>query len=1030
MLERYWPTIEETNNCIKAEAETASEALLLSVHLPPKLAFRNTGNPNEVAAEEHDLLEAFLTDNLPEGTLILPITGKSGAGKSHMIRWLHAQMLRDKRSQKMHVIRIPKSATLKKVVELILEPLIGDPKFDKIIQEFDRSLSAVSPDNAATLFYANLKMALSGLANDTLAQLRDNPNLPNAKSLRSKVDHARKLPILFADSTTEKHFSSAIFAPIISRAVGDPDKDLPTEKLPQFTIDDLILPDTIDLAEASKEVRTYYQTILNRESSGSTRGEAVTILNEVVDEAIRGMFQLGQSIGGVTLEEIILEIRELLMHQGKELVLLVEDFAALSGIQEILLRICIQEAVREGKLVRSPMRTALALTDGYLKGRDTISTRAKREWIVLSEFKDSSQVVDATVDLVGAYLNAARWGYDGIVNLYSQAGVEQGKSLTDWIKPFEDDDKGYETAELLNAFGKNSRQEYLFPFNREAIALLAAKHMTVGGQLEFNPRRVINYIIRDTLLMRPDFEKNRFPGEQFQGARVTADIASWLSQASISSQERGRMESVLCYWGGNPRTIRELRLSESVFKAFGVKSPQDLGEHLPAPLPTVTAREIKVREVKVEPAKKESPPNPRLTLWQTNLEQWASGIEMGQKEANDLRQEIARAVNKWLEGNPSRPKGKPFPYTAVSIPNARGNKQIDPVVCAVSESHHDPTGNARRTLLAFARLLTHDRRLDYDQADEDAVLTANLSEKFGEQYLAHLLAEQDAESAFLIKCAIMQARILGFGPRQIKTPEELRYLLTEEIKAPKPEDTQSSSPISESWQALRAEAASTRAAGLRLLEERLGCFQGTGTTLQALDIVRAWRNFKGTPSAPKETFPGVSQFLARTSETRLKATASQVVSALKTFSDNVVASLGEDFEKEKLLQNFQALLTNLEANGIWPPRYDRAAVKANLTRFQQTAIKDSMETVQKLVKAETVNSMDDLLYHLGRVDFEVVTKTRDFLKFAESFIEDAERQFNSKIRLDEGHDPAVHVQTLKQIFEQTLEDLAFLSEHN
>ena len=105
MLDAYWPSYVEINNCIKAEAETASDAVLLAVHQPTPLSKREAGTLVETPVTEHDLLEAFLTEDLPEGTLLLPITGVSGAGKSHMVRWLAAQLERDKRGHRMHVIR-------------------------------------------------------------------------------------------------------------------------------------------------------------------------------------------------------------------------------------------------------------------------------------------------------------------------------------------------------------------------------------------------------------------------------------------------------------------------------------------------------------------------------------------------------------------------------------------------------------------------------------------------------------------------------------------------------------------------------------------------------------------------------------------------------------------------------------------------------------------------------------------------------------------------------------------------------------
>ena len=59
-------------------------------------------------------------------------------------------------------------------------------------------------------------------------------------------------------------------------------------------------------------------------------------------------------------------VRAQLFHEGKELVLLVEDFVVLSGIQKQVLQVIIKEAFRDGRQVLCTMRTVLAYTTGYM----------------------------------------------------------------------------------------------------------------------------------------------------------------------------------------------------------------------------------------------------------------------------------------------------------------------------------------------------------------------------------------------------------------------------------------------------------------------------------------------------------------------------------------------------------------------------------------------------------------------------------------------------------------------------------------
>jgi hypothetical protein len=175
MLERYWPDAVEVNTCIKNEAETADVAVLLAVHQPSPLVTRNVGTLIETPVTETDLLSAFLTEDVPSGALILPITGPSGVGKSHMIRWLDAQLRRSTRREKLHIIRIPKSASLRTVVELILEPLSDDPRYAKARENLTTAVAAVNLKTAVVTFRAELENVLNLKSVDLEEELRKNP---------------------------------------------------------------------------------------------------------------------------------------------------------------------------------------------------------------------------------------------------------------------------------------------------------------------------------------------------------------------------------------------------------------------------------------------------------------------------------------------------------------------------------------------------------------------------------------------------------------------------------------------------------------------------------------------------------------------------------------------------------------------------------------------------------------------------------------------------------------------------------------
>ena len=133
----YWPSIKEVNQCIRTEAEAADDAVLLAVHEPTPLFVREAGTGAQETKTESDLLDEFLRSADDGSAVVVAITGDSGVGKSHMIRWLNAQLQRHADRDRFVIVLIPKTASLRKVVELMLEPLAG-AEYDLLRNELGR----------------------------------------------------------------------------------------------------------------------------------------------------------------------------------------------------------------------------------------------------------------------------------------------------------------------------------------------------------------------------------------------------------------------------------------------------------------------------------------------------------------------------------------------------------------------------------------------------------------------------------------------------------------------------------------------------------------------------------------------------------------------------------------------------------------------------------------------------------------------------------------------------------------------------
>lgn len=989
MLEKYWPEADQVNACIKNEAETADVSVLLAVHQPSQLTTRNAGTNIEEPTSEQQLLDAFLSDDVPSGYLLFPITGPSGIGKSHIIRWLDAQLQRSPKRERLHIIRIPKSASLRKVVELILAPLAGDPRFEKSRADLTRALAEVDKRRAVVLFRAQIENALSGRAEAMQIEAREHTD--RAAELRPLIGHALSLPKLFGDAALKDHFDETVLTRVVARALqGREEGAEGDETQSQFFADDLILPDEIDLNNAALSVKTYYQTQL-AVSDTRRRQAAVDLLNSIVDTAIGNVFQLEQSTGGITLQEIILGIREILLKDDMDLVLLIEDFAALSGIQDVLLKVCVQEGAYGGKKVRATMRTALALTDGYLASRDTILTRAQRVWVIGNRKQSDEEIKSAVVDLIGAYLNAARWGEDGLRKRFDRRGA--GESLTDWLPPWLDEEQTDEEGEALNAFGYSARSHALFPFNRLAVEQLVQRHLAETGRLAFNPRRVINEILRRPLLMRGSFVAGAFPPANFQGLRPNLYLAGLIRDSSQPESVKRRLTSALAVWAGNAADESELaHVPPEIFKTFSLPTLADLAnvafvpdeQPVNPPSPTEGGQEA-------PPASPSVSQDPRVAEWSKKLDAWAAGAELVQADARALRNALAAMLKGAINWPALRIPVQEIMATWLSIAGVRNNP-VGGRVLVVCDRHEDEDATLREGFLGALRFGFNGNRWDYPEADIDYVASSAIIDRLVAQLVPMLVAEAKAQTAVVGRALLNQSRIIGLSPPV--RPGAAESLLRGLFSPPPQTDAQ---VFEEGWDQLRTQAlGSVNGRNIRstlqsLLLERTASYQGSGNKPFAIDSSRLLDALSGAPptgALPKGLPEEALSFIPTMSETRLWTRLQPVVAKLRSFREDIADFVDENLDKNAFVADLREIIPLLQKTNCWPEAVSikHAEFDTQLTEFQTSRFVDLVAKTATIVDEADCEQIPKLLNALGSIDLGQIQRTMSFLTIANEIV--------------------------------------------
>ena len=654
-IANFWPTPEQVKACIQPEAEIPPAAVLLAVHR--RMEFQFVEGQEHRPVEEGYLLERLLDPNVERGTALITIRGSSGVGKSHAIRWLEAKLRAMPDPDSRHIILLPKSTSLKGAIKLILADL-GGTRFDPIKKRLKTARDHVDLGEAAVRLRTNLEIEINRRIDQATAAVSSarargesaadtDRKWQTHKTLRDVILH----PDLYERwvGVSEQNEPKGVLAEVAARVL-QAGRVIDEKTRLQFKPEDLMF-EPEELQNVAGETRSYLQRL--SVGGGQHRKDAIDLLNSVIDDAANQLLDLGDT----GLKDIFDDIRQELLSQGKELIVLVEDFAVLSGMQGALLDALIKEAIKNGKQVRCTMRTALAVTTGYQLPA-TVLTRATGDFRIEDmPFQDDESALDAIVQLTGRYLNAARVGREALEKAYDTHGATNHN----WVPRFEDSiDLEDSDRTMLEAFGTNPSPDefFLFPFNRAALrqlAILRFRKTDQGEQrIEFKPRDILKFIIRKTLLEnQPDFYNSKFPPANYNEADTVnrnPAVIEEIKKVEPDPAKRGRLASLIRFWGDNPTSPRrgDWKLPPQIPLAFGLR---DIGTTYVEPKFPEPPKQLNPPTGAVKPPQpvvshtdRPVPATP-FDRWRTCIDDWLTG------RVRTLPQEEAKQLRHWIAGD-------------------------------------------------------------------------------------------------------------------------------------------------------------------------------------------------------------------------------------------------------------------------------------------------------------------------------------------------------------------------------------------
>jgi hypothetical protein len=338
------------------------------------------------------------------------------------------------------------------------------------------------------------------------------------------------------------------------------------------------------------------------------------------------------------------KVREIYARQGKEIVLLVEDFALIQGVQRDLLDAITETSQREGRTVLAPMRTLMAITSGYFHDLpETAVTRIEASTgghvYNLDLVLDDGDSVEAIASFAGRYLNAARVGR---TTLEAHPGEPPNQCDECPVK-----------AACHDAFGTSTQGHGLYPFNHSALRRTIHAIAPVGQPHAFVPRQFLSRALIPVLTEGYDsIREGSFPDEQFRSRFKSNQEADDLPLASrvreriedLDQSDGARREKLLEFWADSPDEL--VNLETGIATAFSLPDlpvdsaqPTRRGQSSPA---RPTAGASAGREPTVKPSSSDLPD--RLQRRIRLVEDWSAGSGLPTDEASTVRSVMSRAA--------------------------------------------------------------------------------------------------------------------------------------------------------------------------------------------------------------------------------------------------------------------------------------------------------------------------------------------------------------------------------------------------
>ena len=974
-----WHT-KQVQKVMNVEATQSEDHIFLATHHPLKMKRSELIRGDSFSATtEQEVLKDFLN---PDNFAFVPVLGKSGTGKSHLVRWLYAEI---DSTEKRKVLLIPKVGTnLKNIIEMILDlPDLEEEQFKEYRQRLTRATGNLS-----------IKEAKEQLLNQLAIAVGENERRDPTQLTEEQKDLTEELDSFLYDPYFRKYWlqEGGIIHRLVIHTLGNRTTVEETTARREFKLDDLPLS-LQDVNKAGNQAEEFYRDLI-----GDEELQKVTVnwLNQHLDEAIARVLDLAQE----DLLQLMREVRISLAEKDIELVLLIEDFAKFQGIDREVLEAVLASPQQVENKPLCAMRTALACTTGYFESLiDTVQQRVTFTVnLDLGNVNDQSYVTEADIQQFAArYLNAVR-----LPETELKSWSEEQKKLSNQEKPPSFCEQCEHREACHQGFGEVNGTG-LYPFTPQALTQMLHR---VNSNDNFNPRvlirDVLKYILENSVtpIQEGDFPTKMLQ-EHFGKRRLRTIVQEEIQRKDPSNAER--REVFIDLWTDSDELCN---LPPEVHTAFNLpkldisKTEDTKTKPVFKEKPVSDGYQVQKKE------SQETPENLKKQL--TVLDNWNNQEILDQDTAKSLREFIHPAVTEHIEwdiemllqgsfvGSNSLFKQRNIIFHSPRV--TRGN--YSGIVLELP-LNPDDQNEFRECAIALQGILQYQHYQHWNFHDGTRYFRAYAKqlEKWS-QYVIDQIYRYPRESGEIwnpvpatVELLAIAAKMSGHPTNSIENLINSLFLELED----KDEDSRA-----KTWKQLFKVFKDNRKQLFEIIKSRIGCTKGSVSKYQMIDTVqilsplkavqKEWKPQCEIPSDLKSKNPpykALSKVREKVDELLNHAIEEERDRQLKVY-ENLIAEFGEDVKKDAVITAINQAIEKSREAGVFSEK-NAEQLTDTIDRFKRTRFKGYLDTMKR-IKEDTNNadiSNYKLLNYLSDSYQKPIQDASEFLDKTQSFLDNS-----------------------------------------